>query len=336
MPISGALGPVLFRTVAAMGTVLSLEVRDLQPGADALAASEAAFSSVTQAERRLSTWSRDSELSRLNHAGASRSAGISPALARDLRFAERCREISGDAFHPGLGTLIQAWQLRTGKPVRPSAETLQAALAASRDRDHADFAYEEGGFAKGIALDDAATRLRTLGVREATLNFGGQVLALGDARSRTEVRLAHPSDRARDALAIELTGPGSVSTSGNSERGAHILDPATGELLAGWGSMTVISPSAAWADCLSTALFVMGPERASEWQKLHPEHQFIALKPVARSARGAPAPVRALASCGLKGRLRALEPGAVSIKFQCPNRPSATLQKANKKKRSIT
>ena len=123
---------------------------------------------------------------------------------------------------------------------------------------------DEGAWGKGYALDAAARVLREAGVGAAVLDLGGQVLSLG----RAEVAIASPSDRRRVVGFVEIRD-GSVSTSGNSERSrrvggravGHLLDPATGAPAADFGSATAVARSALVADVLSTAFFVLGPDR---------------------------------------------------------------------------
>jgi thiamine biosynthesis lipoprotein ApbE len=64
-----------------------------------------------------------------------------------------------------------------------------------------------------------------------------------------------------------LLGQG-IATSGSYEqfieidgvRYTHIIDPRSGLPVGGVDSVTVVGPSAAWCDLLSTAIFVEGPE----------------------------------------------------------------------------
>ncbi|MCA9001222.1 MAG: FAD:protein FMN transferase, partial [Planctomycetes bacterium] len=95
-------------------------------------------------------------------------------------------------------------------------------------------------------------------------NLGGQVLMEG----RQEwIEVAHPSKRSL-AVARWKLDSGSLATSGNSERSrtvhgvqiGHVLDGRTGRPAKDFGSVTVWCSSALDADCLSTALFAMGPE----------------------------------------------------------------------------
>ena len=107
--------------------------------------------------------------------------------------------------------------------------------------------------------------LSTMGrAGDAMINFGGQIAV----RGTHEVAIAHPLHRDQPLVTLTLRDA-SLSTSSNSERGSHIIDPATGEALPPRGSVSVIDPSAFRADALSTALYVMGPERGLAWARAH-------------------------------------------------------------------
>ena len=96
------------------------------------------------------------------------------------------------------------------------------------------------------------------------LDLGGQVAVYGTS---VPVGFADPGDRgalADESGGLLLTG-GSVATSGHSERSGHLLDPRDGQPAADFGSLTVRASSAALADCLSTGLYVLGPEAAVAW-----------------------------------------------------------------------
>src|SRR5207248_2971708 len=51
----------------------------------------------------------------------------------------------------------------------------------------------------------------------------------------------------------------------------HILDPRTGAPALGPASVTVLAPSAAEADALSTAFYLLGPVGAADYVAKHPE-----------------------------------------------------------------
>jgi thiamine biosynthesis lipoprotein len=146
-----------------------------------------------------------------------------------------------------------------------------------------------GGIAKGLALDRAGVVLRATGVPRALLNLGGEILALG---RDWDVSLAHPAARLEPAVRIKVSDS-AVSTSGQSEHGfvvagkryGHILDPRTGEPVASNASVTVVAASATRADAISTALFVMGRERAAEFAAAHTEIGVVWLEPAGQGVR---------------------------------------------------
>jgi len=302
------------RRVMLMGTSLdiAIEAADRRAG---LVASERAVEALEAAEARLSTWRKDSELARFNQARAGKASSLSPALFADLDEARRCWQETDGAFDPAIGALVKAWGLRTGGRL-PDERERRAAVAASRMegfrlergfavRERPELILEEGGFGKGAGLKDALTVLASAHVTRASLDLGGQVAVLGGGWI---VPVADPRRRDRTVMALTIDG-GSVSTSGNSERGievngrrlGHILDPRTGMPARDFGSLTVWTADPLRADCLSTGLYVLGPERALQWAAAHPGVEVLALLP--RGER-----LRALASPGLKGRLKMLDP----------------------------
>ncbi len=307
------------RRLCAMGTWLALEVRAKDRDA-ALAASERAVRAIESTEARLSTWREDSELSRLNRAPVDEGFTLSEETAADLRRARSLWEETGGAFDPGVGALVRAWGLRSGGRVPAPAE-LEAldskgfpALGLNgrvATRRHPSLQIEEGGFAKGIALDAALRELAEAGVERAVLDLGGQVAFLGDGE--LSIELADPRDRERGLLEVRITA-GSFSTSGNSERGivvagerfAHILDPRSGRPAADFGTLSIWAEDATSADAFSK-LYVLGPEGALEWAA---EREGVEVLVVEVGPQG----LCVRASAGWRGRIDPLVPG-LEIKF---------------------
>lgn len=261
----------LRREVLAMGTRLTLVLQGATPS-QLQTAGETALAEVARIEAAISTWREDSVFSRLNQAQGE-VVSLAPEWLGLLGAAHAQAARTRGAFDPVMGALVEAWGLRAGGR-RPRPEALHLARVASGYRHlrvepargeawllAPGARVEEGAFGKGYALDRMAIRLREQGITRGWLDFGGQVLALEGAPA---IPVADPKDRQQPRLTVALTHA-SLSTSGCSQRGRHILDPRTGRPCADWGSASVVAPSAFEADCLSTALYVMGPRKGLRW-----------------------------------------------------------------------
>ena len=269
------------RRIETMGTTFELAVR-MKYREDALAASEKAVAEILRVEKLLTTWKPGGELWRVDEGAPGKPVAVSHELAELLAVNFAWIPRTHGAFDPTVLPLIRAWGLREKGRI-PTAEALAAARAASGaqhfriaaaantvTRLSPDAGIDEGAWGKGYALELAGQDLKKAGVQSAVLNLGGQVLAVGSdtAERPWRIPVAHPRDRGRTVAELGLTDL-SASTSGDSERGrevagrkiGHILDPKTGEPAPDFGSVTVVAPSALVADILSTAFFVLGPEK---------------------------------------------------------------------------
>jgi FAD:protein FMN transferase len=143
-------------------------------------------------------------------------------------------------------------------------------------RRHAGVRLDAGAFGKGLALDEGLAAACAVGAHGVLVDFGGQLAVAGRHERPLEVVIADPRCRARAAVRVPLCH-GSIATTGNGERGrvvdgkhlGHVLDPRTGLPAADFGSVTVLAENALTADCLSTALFVLGPDAALAFAAAH-------------------------------------------------------------------
>jgi thiamine biosynthesis lipoprotein len=123
---------------------------------------------------------------------------------------------------------------------------------------------DPSGFVKGWAVDGAAERLAAAGAERFCINAGGDIVARGrpaaDRLWRVGVRHPEELDRLAAVVAVEDLA---VATSGEYERGAHILDPHTGAPPTGLLSVTIVGPDLATADAYATAAFAMGADGAA-------------------------------------------------------------------------
>jgi thiamine biosynthesis lipoprotein len=116
--------------------------------------------------------------------------------------------------------------------------------------------FDPSGYVKGWAIERAAAIFTAAGSAEHSVNGGGDVQFVGSRLWR--VGIADPLRP--DRLALVLAGRDfAVATSGVAERGAHIIDPYTGQPPVGLASITVVGATLAETDAYATAAFAMGP-----------------------------------------------------------------------------
>jgi thiamine biosynthesis lipoprotein len=205
------------------------------------------------------------------------------------------------AFDPTIEPLNRAWKMR-GKGKLPSAFDLDRArmlvgwrklsLDPAGRRAFLSFSgmgVDLRGVGKGYSLDRAARLLRKAGIERAFLDLGGRALAIGDS---CDAVVAHPGEPQEPLARLRISN-GAISTASQAERGVtikrkrygHIFDPRTGVPVEESGSVTVIAPSGTRADALSTALLVMGRERAAAFVAEHPELGALWLEPTEGGVR---------------------------------------------------
>lgn len=231
----------------------------------------------------LHAW-QPSELSELNTAFAQgKSKQVSPELAAILRDAAQLSAQSGGLFDPAIGGLIKLWGFQADefKAALPDEKkvaalvaanpqmsdiTLQGDLATSRNKA---VQLDLGGYAKGYALDRAAELLKKLGVSNALINIGGNVLALGSHGSRPwRVGIQHPRKPGPFAT-IELHDGEAIGTSGDyqryfevgGKRYCHLIDPRSGQPVQGVEAVTILTHgvrAGVLSDAASKPLFISG------------------------------------------------------------------------------
>ena len=268
------------RTVYTMDTVMNLTAY----GENASAALDAAEETLRTLDAKLDRHDETSTVSALNRDGTVEDA----ELAQLTDIAQTIGALSGGAFDPTVAPVMDAWDFTGDAPRVPSDEELSALLAhvglEKLSVDGNTIALSDGaqldlgGIAKGYAAGRVRTILREAGVTSAIISLGGNVAAVGKKPdgSAWTVGLQDP-DRPEAYFGTVSIEDACVVTSGayqryfeeNGQLYHHIIDPATGRPAeSGLTSVTVVADGAAgngtMCDALSTALFVMGEDRALE------------------------------------------------------------------------
>jgi thiamine biosynthesis lipoprotein len=134
-----------------------------------------------------------------------------------------------------------------------------------------------GGIGKGYALEAARSLLLRAGVKKALLDMRSSIAVIGgpwkigivDPRAaNVERRTSSVGEKEGNLLGTIILNNGeSLSTSGQYEQPGHIIDPRTGRRADACLSVTIVTSDAGLADALSTAVFVLGPQKGMELSK---------------------------------------------------------------------
>lgn len=275
---------VFTKDMFAMDTYFALKAY----GPEGEAALELCEEKVLELEAALSVTEADSDVARYNKKKSQMVSWDTYTLVD--RAIELCEDTEG-ALDITLYPVQQAWGFTTDVRRVPGEQELKELLKQVDYRKLdlqivdgcgtigvEDVQIDLGAVAKGYTGDCLLNILKEQGVTSAMLDLGGNVQVLGGKPdgSPWKVAVRNPLDTATAIGVLEVTDK-VVITSGsyeryfeeNGKRYWHILDPKTGYPAdSGLVSVTVVGDSGVRCDGLSTALFVMGKEKAVEfWRK---------------------------------------------------------------------
>ena len=268
----------LFREIFAMDTVMDLTLY----GERAEEAMDAAEAEVRRLEALLSAEDPDSEIGKLNRDGT---AEVGEETGMLIEKALETGAETGGAFDIAVYPLVRAYGFPTGEYRIPDEEEIDALLplldagGIRYDKGSGTVSFEKpgmaadlGGIAKGYAGDRIAALLAEYGTESALLNLGGNVQAVGSKPdgSPWKIGVRDPLDPENIAGVLKISDCAVVSAGGYERNFTidgvtvhHIFDPETGRSAqSGLAQVTVVTKSGTEADALSTALFVMGKEKA--------------------------------------------------------------------------
>jgi thiamine biosynthesis lipoprotein len=242
---------------------------------------------VDEIEERITIYRDTSSLARLNATAAAGWQPVDADLLSLLVLARELHERTAGGFDMASGALVRTWGFLRRQGRTPSAEELAGARAASGmqwveiDPDGGRVRFTRpgvelnpGAIGKGFAIDRVVERLQGRGVASCLVHGGASsVRAIGaqgfpaSGRRGWPVGVRHPLRPGRRLATVQLddralgtSGSGTQFFIDRGRRLGHILDPLTGVPAEGVLSATVVAPTAAEADSLSTALYVLGPE----------------------------------------------------------------------------
>jgi thiamine biosynthesis lipoprotein len=267
---------------------------------------------LADVDERLSTYRRDSEVSRFNRAPAGQWFAVSPATAEVVSAALAISRQTGGALDVTVGPLVRLWHfgpnaITESKSTADIAPPDEAAMQAARQR----IGYEKvevrrdppalrkrvdgleidlSAVGEGDAIDRVTAAITNRGIENFLVELGGEIRAGGLGPNGGPWRVAverppivqSPIERHEMLSAVSLSNA-ALATSGDyhryfehgGRRYSHVIDPSTGRPIEHkLASVTVAANTALVADAWDTALLVLGPERG---HKAAVEHDVAAL-----------------------------------------------------------
>lgn len=249
-----------------MGTIINLTL----VGEDTAQSQQALAATFAEMERLIAlfNWRQPgSALATLNQTG--QLANPPQELVELLQAAYHFSSLSDGAFDVTIQPLLEAIRIGTDtSAARQLVDYRQLQISSNKISLAPGMQLTLDGIAKGRVVDGATAVLQTYGFTNVLVEAGGDLVANGQRADGQSWRLGitHPRQPEGTLQVLPVTGQ-AVATSGDYQHSFsqdfsrhHIVDPRTGESPTELASVTVLAPTAAAADALSTAVMVLGTD----------------------------------------------------------------------------
>ncbi len=256
----------------------------------------AGLDEIDRLEAQLTVYRDTSEVSRVNATAGHRAMRVEPNLFELLVLAERLHRDTDGAFDIAVGALIKTWGFfrRQGRMPTPheqaNARKRSGWANVMLDGERQTVAFRQPGVAlnlgsigKGYALDCALIAGRTRGNVANLLLHGGHSSLLAKGRAAPDRRgwtvgLTDPRNPTIRRAFLHLCDRAMATSAATQQHFVHegrtlghLLDPRTGWPAEGMLSVTATAPTAAEADALATAFFILGLEKTRAYCEAHPD-----------------------------------------------------------------
>ncbi|MDF2154373.1 FAD:protein FMN transferase [Vibrio sp. CAU 1672] len=239
---------------------------------------------LEQVNDQMSTYRKDSELSRFNQHQSNAPFEVSPQTATVVKEAIRLNGLTLGALDVTVGPLVNLWGF--GPEARPDVVPTDQELAARKamtgiqhlsvagnalTKDIPNLYVDLSTIAKGWGVDVVADYIQSQGVENYMVEVGGEMRLKGLNRDGVPWRIAIEKPTADERAVQDIIEPGdmAIATSGDYRnyferdgiRYSHIINPQTGKPINHKVvSVTVLDRSSMTADGLATGLMVLGEE----------------------------------------------------------------------------
>ena len=267
-----------FRKAKALGTDVEITVlhRDEEIARKGI---NSALNKIEHVEQLMSLYRQDSQLSLLNRKGVLRNPH--PDLVTVLRKSMGLSKLTDGAFDVTVQPLWNLYNRHAQSGSLPSENEIakvRSRIGWEHVRIEEDIIFFDrpgmqvtlNGVAQGMAADFARQALEEEGIRDALID-AGEFNAIGSPRRKDAWHIAVQHPRQEGNIAKTGLQGRCLSTSGDygtkfsdDYRHHHLFDPRTGISPTELSALSVAAPTALEADALSTALFVLGADKAKE------------------------------------------------------------------------
>lgn len=238
------------------------------------------FNLIKELETKLSEYDEGSLIWNINNSDTD-TFEMDADLYNMLAIADSLYKISNGAFDITIKPVFDLWHFDADSLAVPQKKDLDNKLKLvgfDKIRFDENTLYKPkgmelsfGAIAKGYIIDKARSYMIERGLQKGYINSRSSICFWGSKMSQV-VYIQHPR-KMEDYIATFRVMDKSIATSGDYQqffeldgiRYHHILNPKTGYPVQDMYSITVIHPSAAWADGLSTALFLMQPSEGADF-----------------------------------------------------------------------
>ncbi len=278
---------------------------------------------IAHLEQLWSTYLPNSEVCLINARAHETAVNVSSSTIHLLNLAKQVWSATDGGFDITSHKLSKTWGFYRRQGRMPTTEEIELALHSIGTQNITWDEHESivrltngvelntGGIGKGLALDMACELLEDSGVENYAIHGGkSSIRCRGSERLRTrpiptdcdnsdqnecggwQILVRHPEQSERILGHLRLRNQ-SMGTSGPANqffyfagrRYGHIISPKTGWPVDGMLSLTVLHPSAGWADALATGLFVAGLDATIRYCETNPETSILALLPGKRQGQ---------------------------------------------------
>lgn len=257
---------------------------------------------IDELEEQLTIYRTTSEVCDLNRKAFCETVQVTPALFELLELSQELGRETQGAFDITSGALVEAWGFVRGPKRVPSDAERTAVLARcgwkslqlQSNPPRVKYAVEGlrinmGSIGKGYAMDCVAAFFLNRCPDQPILLHGGKssVLAMYSPPGHDRgwrIDIEHPWNPETKLASVYLRDKALATSAATykhlvheGKKLGHILDPRTGWPASGIASATAIAETAAMADALSTAFYVLGLEGTQQFCQGHPEVSAILL-----------------------------------------------------------